>query len=100
MDALNRERRRPERRIANVAGAALLDLVRRRGAARVALSTRGTTLEPDLQPHLVTALRELRALVANADQPFGPSKAASIEAMRRLFDALPPDVRALLEVGK
>jgi hypothetical protein len=94
------ERRRPERRMQNVAGAALLEQVRLQGSARVALSTRGTAVEPDLQPHLVTALRELRALVANADQLYGPSKAESIAAMRRLFDALPPDVRALLEVAR
>lgn len=93
----HQERRRPERRIENVAGVALLNQVRRHGAARVALSNRGTTLEPDLQPHLVTALRELRTLVANADQPFGPSKADSIAAMRALFAALPPEVRGLLK---
>lgn len=96
MQPLNQDRRRPERRMQNVAGAALLDLVRRQGSARVALSTRGTAVEPDLQPHLVTALRELHALVANADQPYGPSKAESIAAMRRLFEVLPPDVRALV----
>lgn len=90
------ERRRPERRIENVAGVALLNQVRRHGAARVVLSTRGTALEPDLQPHMVTALRELHALVANADQPFGPSKADSIAAMRRLFAALPPELLALV----
>lgn len=94
------DRRGPERRIVNLAGAALLERVRLQGSARVALSTRGTAVEPDLQPHLVTALRELRALVANADQLYGPSKAESIAAMRRLFDALPPEVRGLLEVGQ
>lgn len=100
MRGLNQDRRRPERRMQNVAGAALLEQVRLQGSARVALSTRGTAVEPDLQPHLVTALRELHALVANADQPFGPSKADSIAAMRKLFAVLPPDVRALLEAGK
>ena|SRR5438067_8843159 len=95
----HQERRRPERRISNVAGVALLELVSRHGAARVSMSNRGTTLEPDLQPHLVTALRELHQLVANADQPFGPSKAESIAAMRRVFEVLPPDLRALVVPG-
>lgn len=90
------ERRRPERRMQNVAGAALLEQVRLQGSARVALSTRGTAVEPDLQPLLVQALRELHGLVANADQLYGPSKADSLAAMRRLFEVLPPDVRGLL----
>lgn len=92
----HQERRRPERRISNVAGVALLNQVGRHGAARVVVSNQGTTLEPDLQPHLVTALRELHALVVNADQPFGPSKADSLAAMRRVFEVLPPDLRALV----
>lgn len=96
MQALNRERRGPERRMEPAAGVAILRLVRQHGAARVVLSNRGTALEPDLQPHLVTALRELRALVAKADQPLGPSKADSIAAMRQLFEVLPPEVRALV----
>jgi hypothetical protein len=93
---MQQERRGPERRMENVAGVALLNQVRRHGAARVVLSTRGTTLEPDLMPHMVTALRELHALVAAADQPFGPSKADSIAAMRQLFEVLPADIRALV----
>lgn len=93
---MQQERRAPERRMENVAGVALLNQVRRHGAARVVLSTRGTALEPDLQPHLVTALRELHALAVNADQPFGPSKADSIAAMRRVFQGLPPELRVVV----
>jgi aminoglycoside phosphotransferase len=78
------------------AGVAILHQVRQHGAARVVVSHRGTNLEPDLQPQLVDALRQLHALVVNADQPFGPSKADSIAAMKRAIAGLPAEVRALV----
>lgn len=96
MQALNRERRGPERRMEPAAGVAILQLVRQQGAARVVVSHRGTNLEPDLQPRLVEALRQLHGLVMGADQPFGPSKADSIAAMKRTIDGLPPEVLALV----
>lgn len=93
------ERRRPERRISNVAGVALLNQVGRHGAARVVVSNQGTTLEPDLQPHLVTALRELHAHLVREQEPMGPNKFDTLAAMRRVFEVLPPDLRALVVPG-
>jgi hypothetical protein len=78
------------------AGVAILHQVRQHGAARVVVSHRGTTLEPDLQPHMAVALRELRGILAAADQPLGPSKADTIARALRVFEVLPPDVRALV----
>jgi hypothetical protein len=73
-------------------GLALLQQVQQRGTARVVVRDDGTRLEPDLQPQLVAVLRQLRALVAAADQPFGPSKSDSIRAMREALAGLPPEL--------
>lgn len=94
---MNRERRgQPERRMEPAAGVAILHQVRQHGTARVVVGHGGTNLEPDLQPALVATLRQLRELVASADQPFGPSKADSIAAMRQVFERLPSDLRNLV----
>jgi hypothetical protein len=86
------ERRGAERRLEPLAGLALLRQVREHGTARVVVKDDGTRLEPDLQPQLVAVLRQLRALVAAADQPIGPSKSDSIRAMRDVLANLPPEL--------